>query len=169
MVLKMISKVRETSYEAYNDINSDGTYDTRMTEIFEIVNQFPLRTGKEYMQILDYNDPNIVRPRITDLKNLGLIVEASKRKCSVTNKEAYVWCTKSFFEQIFLSELGFRETHKKGLWMYKEDNILFFQDFRSGKRRSYAKNGLINYDYKTLEIYKKFKLKVEKASIYQEK
>lgn len=165
----MASKVRETSYEAYNDINSDGSYDTRMQEVLDTIVKFPLRTGKEYMELLGYSDPNLVRPRITDLKNLGIIVEASKRVCSVANKQAYVWCTKQFFEKMFLFELGFTESHTKNLWFYKEDDVVFFQDFRSGKRRSYAHKGLLSYDYKQLEIYKKFKDKVDKASIYQEK
>lgn len=43
-------------------------------------------TDREVLAGLDLPDMNCVRPRITELCKLGLVIECGRVKCSVTNK-----------------------------------------------------------------------------------
>lgn len=48
-------------------------------------------TDSEIAHRLGFNDPNKVRPRRFELKDMGLITDNGKRKCDITGKTAIVW------------------------------------------------------------------------------
>lgn len=47
-------------------------------------------TDRQVMQGLGFSEPNSVRPRITELIEAGLLIEASNTKCPVTGKTVRV-------------------------------------------------------------------------------
>ena len=53
------------------------------------IGQYP--TDREIAKLLQYADPNKVRPRRYELMQHGLIEEAGKRECSITGKLALTW------------------------------------------------------------------------------
>jgi len=157
-----MTKVRDTSLKTYNEIQEEGIYDSRMDEVLNAIKQVPLMTGREYATIvLGYSDMNIVRPRITDLKTAGYIIEIGKRKCSCSGRSAYIWATLKGVEKNLLKKLGFLEK-QKDLYYIIENEIILYMDFRKGKRRSYAfDNDNNKADFKDLDIYKRFKKELE--------
>ena len=78
--------ISTTSIEAYNDINSDGTSATQKNMILDTLDEIgkPL-SAREVSQITGI-EINAVSGRINDLKKDGLLVEAEKRKCSITHR-----------------------------------------------------------------------------------
>ena len=78
--------ISTTSIEAYNDINSDGTSATQKNMILDTLDEMgkPL-SAREVSQITGI-EINAVSGRINDLKKDGLLVEAEKRKCSITHR-----------------------------------------------------------------------------------
>lgn len=53
------------------------------------IGQYP--TDWEITKVLQYADPNKVRPRRNELMRYGLIEEAGRRQCSITGKLALTW------------------------------------------------------------------------------
>ena len=153
-----MSEVRDTSLKTYDEIKEEGIYDSRMEEVLTAIRSYPLMTGREYaLLILGYQDMNIVRPRISDLSRLGYILDIGKRKCSCGGRLSYVWATRESIEKRVLKKLEFKET-QKNLFMFKEDDITLYQDFRKGSRCSYAINDYnCNVSHSCLTIHKKFK------------
>ena len=87
-----MNTVRDTSLMTYFDMKKEGVYGSRMLEVFDAIRECPLMTGREYATlILNKSDMNEVRPRISDLKDLNLIREVGKRKCSISKRLCYVW------------------------------------------------------------------------------
>jgi hypothetical protein len=91
--------VKDTSVDVYRQLNDDGTIDRRKRLVLESLDAhirergFP--TARELhrsmqRQGLVSGDPNSIKPRITELKNDGLIEFADKRACAVTAKKVYV-------------------------------------------------------------------------------
>ena len=153
-----MSSVRDTSLKTYKEINDEGVYDSRMQEVLQAIKDNPLMTGREYaIIILGYEDMNIVRPRISDLARLGYIFELGKRKCSCGGRTSYVWCTLDSVEKNILLQLGFKKINLD-LYKYEYNGISLYQDFRKGKRRSYAfDEHSYSIDPKSLDIHKKLK------------
>ena len=160
-----MSNIRETSLKCYDDIQKEGIYDSDMEMVYEAIKNHPLMTGREYATlILGYLDMNKIRPRVTDLKNQGMIIEAGKRECSCSGRLCYVWATLESIEKICLKKVGFEEV-KPNLFKFKEDDIYCYQDFQKGSRRSYSFSGEgATIAYGTLDCYKKFKEELGKYS-----
>lgn len=158
-----MNNVRETSLKCYDEIQEEGLYDSDMEMVYDAIKKNPLMTGREYAQIvLYYDDMNKIRPRISDLKSQGAIIELGKRKCSCSGRTAYIWATKEGTEKLALKRAGFIE-QIPDLYECKEGKITCFQDFRKGKRRSYAFEGMgKNVNYKDLDCYKKFREELNK-------
>ena len=78
--------ISTTSIEAYNDINSDGTSATQKNIILDALDEVgkPL-SAREIMELTGL-EINAVSGRINDLKKDGLLVEAERRKCSITDR-----------------------------------------------------------------------------------
>lgn len=73
-----MSITEETRREAYYE-SRDGA-PTRRREIYQALRERGEMTAEELMAALGYRDPNNVRPRLTELKDAGLIEAIGKRK-----------------------------------------------------------------------------------------
>ena len=78
--------IHENSLEAYFEEKNSGRISTRAQEVFNIIKKKPGCTARQILFELAREDPNYVRPRITELKKKGLVVEGEKVKDEVTGK-----------------------------------------------------------------------------------
>lgn len=83
-------RIRKTSVEAFNALTDLGK---RQRVVWDAIKKFPNRTALELSALLRKPDPNFVRPRISELSELGLIWGNGKRKCRVSGKKALTWFT----------------------------------------------------------------------------
>ena len=81
--------IADTSRVAY--FESASSRHDRQELAHRVVKQVPMMTAYEYSQILGFTDPNMVRPRITELLQQGVIKRVGKRRCSITKKRVYVY------------------------------------------------------------------------------
>ena len=84
-----MSITQETRREAYYE--SRDTAPTRRRILFSALKKYGPQTADELMDRLGYTDPNAVRPRLTELKEDGLIETVGRRKSSRTGKNTAVW------------------------------------------------------------------------------
>lgn len=151
-----MSGVRQTSIKCYQEIQEEGFKDSWKEIAYNAVKETPLMTAREYFEyIIPNGKREQIFPRLTELKEEGCIVEIGKRKCSVSKRTVYILATLEGVEQMTLKRLGFKMT-QHNLYSYNEGDVILFQDFRNGKRRSYT-IGNKNKNYKELDIYTKFK------------
>jgi predicted HTH transcriptional regulator len=88
----MQKNVRDTSILTYITL---AEHLGEMTQAaYEAVKQHPYRTAKELAKKLGYTDPNKIRPRLTELKDAGLVYNPYKRTCTESHLLAYVWAAK---------------------------------------------------------------------------
>lgn len=84
-----MATVQQTSILAYNqEIVRLGK---REHEVLEGYSKYPERTDRELTKILEYADPNAVRPRRKALLDAGLVFDAGLKKCSVSGKVVHCW------------------------------------------------------------------------------
>lgn len=83
--------MRETSLLAYSELELNKM----QTLVFETIQKLGCPTDLEIAKYLGFSDPNKVRPRRTELLNLGKITECEKRICSVSGKLVYSWRIKN--------------------------------------------------------------------------
>jgi len=92
---KCKSKLRDTSISKQAKLDSYLSLDenelSKMRQL--IYNELMSNPGtdSEIAKRLGFSDPNKVRPRRFELKDLGLIKADHKHKCDVTGKKATVW------------------------------------------------------------------------------
>lgn len=94
--------VRETSIEAYRDLKESGELSDRQFEVLEYLAEYQeereedptarelhdwLATDKA-LEEAQLGGPNYVKPRLTELKEMGYVEETGKRECSVTGRKA---------------------------------------------------------------------------------
>ena len=60
-------------------------------EIIKLLQTNPNMTDREISNILNYQDPNKVRPRRNELVKMGIVEEDTKRVCLVGNKLSIAW------------------------------------------------------------------------------
>lgn len=84
-----MSITEETRRESYYE--TEQTAPTRRKIIYGCLKQHGPQTADELMERLGYTDPNNVRPRLTELKQAGLIEAAGRRTSNRTGKGAAVW------------------------------------------------------------------------------
>ncbi len=63
----------------------------RHQEIMEALNEHGPMTVDELMVVLGYNDPNQVRPRLTELTQAGALCTIGKRRSRRSGKMVAVW------------------------------------------------------------------------------
>lgn len=78
--------IHENSLNTYIEISEDSSKDTRKDLVYNYIYRVKVCTARDIMKGLGYTDLNMVRPRITELKNEGLIYECGKVKDFITNK-----------------------------------------------------------------------------------
>ena len=81
--------VRDTSLLAYQQIKP--RLSDRYKMVMWTIRNYPNSTALELARHLGFQDPNKVRPRITELVDAGLVVSSGKRVDRFTGKLAYVW------------------------------------------------------------------------------
>ncbi len=84
--------VQDTSLLAYRrNAGRRGTMEQHVLNALQTFLEPP--TALELAQAMGFRDPNHVKPRLTDLKKKGLIVEAGRRRCAVssTGETAKTW------------------------------------------------------------------------------
>lgn len=84
-----MSITEETRREAYYE--SRDAAPTRRRILFDALKKYGPQTADELMDRLGYTDPNAVRPRLTELKETGLIETIGKRESRRTGKLTAVW------------------------------------------------------------------------------
>ena len=80
--------MHENSVEAF--MGEKFRLDRRCSEVLGAIMQLGSATDRMVKDFLNYEDMNTVRPRITELKKLGLVYEAGKAKCAKTGKRVRV-------------------------------------------------------------------------------
>jgi hypothetical protein len=83
--------VRTTSIEAYKKLKAEGKNVTDQEKVYLALKLIPNSTDSELAFMLEYEDPNKVRPRRKELLDLGLIESNGKRQCKMTGRKCLVW------------------------------------------------------------------------------
>lgn len=94
LTFRVIFLVRDTSLLAYVELLPELS--ARQVIVFDAIRNQPYSTAKELQRFLGFWDANMIRPRITELWQAGLIVPAFKRECRVTGKRVLTWKVKSY-------------------------------------------------------------------------
>ena len=84
-----MSITEETRREAYYE--AEQLAPTRRRIIYGALKKYGPQTADELMERLGYDDPNCVRPRLTELKKEGLIEALGRRTSKRTGKSGAVW------------------------------------------------------------------------------
>lgn len=73
------------SKEAYDEIRNKVT--DRQRSIIKVVERYPNSSDRDVLNELGWHDMNMVRPRITELVQRGLLVESGARLCAITDRK----------------------------------------------------------------------------------
>lgn len=84
-----MSITEETRRAAYYD--AETLAPTRRRIIYGALKKYGPQTADELMERLGFSDPNSVRPRLTELKQDGLIEACGRRTSKRTGKATAVW------------------------------------------------------------------------------
>lgn len=84
-----MSITEETRREAYYE--SQNKAPTRRYEIYRLLKEKGPMTSDEIMDKLGYTSPNSVRPRLTELKQAGLIETCGKKLAKCGKVHIAVW------------------------------------------------------------------------------
>jgi len=82
--------LRQTSLDAHNDIQSDGTAQTQKDKIKDFLKRFSDGLTRNEIHRLLGIQINAVCGRVNSLLKEGLIEEVGKRKDRFSNKENYI-------------------------------------------------------------------------------
>jgi len=81
--------VQQTSLLAFHEVRK--TLAQRQGFIYAQLRLYPNSTARELAMYIGYADPNKVRPRMTELKKMGLIEPTGMRTCKVSLSTAQTW------------------------------------------------------------------------------
>jgi len=81
----------ETSIEAEETINRDGTRLNQTQAVYEALIRHNGSTAKELAYIMNCPDVNTPHRRLNDLAEKGLVRRGQKRFCGVTKMKATTW------------------------------------------------------------------------------
>lgn len=84
-----MSITEETRREAFYE--SQNTADTRKKEIYGVLERYGPMTSEEIMDCLGFSNPNCIRPRLTELKEEGLIETCGKKLAKCGRIHIAVW------------------------------------------------------------------------------
>lgn len=76
--------MHEHSLQAYRE--ERPALQAREREVVDVLRMFGPMTDRQVMECCGYAEPNAVRPRITRLIELGVLVEHDAVRCPVTGK-----------------------------------------------------------------------------------
>ena len=72
--------IRETSLYAYENLKNTGELSRRELTVYEALERLGECTSINIMSYLGENNPNVVRPRLTSLRDSGFIEECGTRE-----------------------------------------------------------------------------------------
>lgn len=81
-----VHQVQETSLMAFIAEKESGRLGERAKACAIYISRHPYVTACEVMAGLGFADPNKVRPRISELKKEGVIVEDGVKECPISHK-----------------------------------------------------------------------------------
>lgn len=81
--------VRDTSLEAYNEIRNNGLLSKMRFTIYKAVVFFEGSTANEIFERLGLKTNQ--SGRFTELREMGVIKELSKRECNITGRKCITW------------------------------------------------------------------------------
>jgi hypothetical protein len=80
--------IRQTSAKAFKEEMENGNIPRRRREVFEYLFYHGPKTGSELDYELRYPSAH---KRLSELKEMGLIIELGGRKCTITGKDVVEW------------------------------------------------------------------------------
>lgn len=93
--MKGMKNVRETSIEAYRQIEQEGLLSKMRWLAYKTVFHHGPMTSAEACAALNQNDksqaPSQLRARFTELRKMGVLKEVGKKPCSITRRKAILW------------------------------------------------------------------------------
>lgn len=95
-----MKRVAGTSILSYQELKE--TLGERQRSVLDLIERFPCRTDRELAKIAGVADPNMIRPRRTELTRRGLVRESGRRRCDVSGKLAATWRVVYEHEQLDL-------------------------------------------------------------------
>lgn len=85
---------RRTSIDTYYKIKNEGLLSRRRLQVYEILFQHgPMTSGELYKKrkiSFDIENSNS-RSRLTELRDMGCVVELGEKKCSITGRNCILW------------------------------------------------------------------------------
>jgi hypothetical protein len=81
-------RIHQNSRAAYEA--EDVKLSARAEAVFEWIRQHGPHTDREVMRGMGFQEPNSVRPRITELIGAGKLMEVCSRRCAITGKSVRV-------------------------------------------------------------------------------
>jgi len=82
---------RRTSVAAYTKIKDQGLLSTRRFQAYEALYHHGPLTAAECWKKCPGAQIDSIRPRMAELRDLGVIVEVGEKECSVTGMRAILW------------------------------------------------------------------------------
>ena len=78
---------------AFHNIASSGVRVDQHTKLLALVREFPYRTARELSykvndEVLSHDS---IHKRLPELRQMGLIINANARPCTITGKTAMTW------------------------------------------------------------------------------
>lgn len=90
----MSCSMRDTSIAAYNQIKEEGLLSKRRLEVYSVLfHNGPLTCGevwRDHFKIRGVSQ-NSINPRLSELRNAGVLIETGERSCRVTGKTCITW------------------------------------------------------------------------------
>jgi len=92
-----------TSIDTFHALRGEGYLGEMQQAVLSLIRRYPDRTDRELARLAGRADPNVLRPRRTELYQAGYLIMAGRRRCSVTGRTAMTWrvCTKHDQMELF--------------------------------------------------------------------
>ena len=91
--------VQKTSIETYHSIKNSGLISEKRMKVYEILYENPQGlTGTQVSEMFKEKYPSAkhsetIRNRITELRDMGVVLEMGVVECEFTNRKVLKWCT----------------------------------------------------------------------------
>lgn len=91
--------VQKTSVETYHSIKNSGLISEKRMKVYEILYENPQGlTGTQVSEIFKEKYPSAkhsetIRNRITELRDMGVVLDMGVVECEFTNRKVLKWCT----------------------------------------------------------------------------
>jgi hypothetical protein len=86
--------MRNTSIQAYREIVESGSLSTRRLEVYDaLFSHGPLKTREIWANFFKEKEisQNSINPRLSELKEMGIVEEVGEKACSITGKNCILW------------------------------------------------------------------------------